>query len=176
MPSCLVICADILSNSKWSTPWITPLYNQQYCHYTHQHFNVNFGIYFSPVWNGCWQLFGCYKNFVWKNSKKLGCRLIALTPRLMRLKFLITINRGFFGVVSFGCICVWLIWKVGRWRRSRDCCDGSVSLRPCVTSCGVSRMCVRRTPLTVCLLTYLVYKCIAMQRVIRSAVNNGMLV
>jgi len=41
--------------------------------------------------------------------------------------------------------------------RSHDCCVGSVSLRP-VWPAVASHVCVRRTRLTVCLLTYLVYK------------------
>jgi len=42
------------------------------------------------------------------------------------LKFLIVINCGFFGIVSFGCICVWLIWKVSRSRQSsHDYCIAS---------------------------------------------------
>jgi len=29
------------------------------------------------------------------------------------------INRGFFSIISFGCVCVKLTWKVGRsWQRT----------------------------------------------------------
>jgi len=78
-----------------------------------------------------------------------------------RLKFLIAINRGFFGVVSFCCICV----IVSDWSgKSVYHGDAVMIVASARCHCGrvwpavASHVCVQRTHLTVCLLTYLVYK------------------